>query len=178
MGNIQETCCNPEPERSSSNNRKSSHNSKAIVDKHSPSKKPQSPTNFGDNAFTNLFKSKSSPGNQANLDKDQLQDQKNERFEVFSNDAIKQKRVKLTSLVSVSRPKLNSITIGFSRHAHNFPLTGISASGPTHKQKHQQHIKKRKKLHSMKPPPLLEALEEKGNVSEDAKSNDDRIEVR
>ena len=87
------------------------------------------------------------------------------------------KRSKLHSQVSVSRPKLNSITIGFSRYAHNFPITGISAGGLSQKERHKQHIKKRKKLHSMKPPQMLEALEELQSDNEEAKSHDDAIDA-
>ncbi len=76
----------------------------------------------------------------------------------------------------MSRSKLNSITIGFSRHAHNFPISGISAGGPTQKERHKHHLKKRKKLHSMKPPPLLEALDEMSD-NEEAKSHDDAIDA-
>ncbi len=33
--------------------------------------------------------------------------------------------------VTGPRPKLNSITIGFSMHSHNFPISGINGEGIT-----------------------------------------------
>ena len=72
-------------------------------------------------------------------------------------------------IVYQGRPKLNSITIGFSMHAHNFPISGIDGAGVSgHKfgKPHKKHSidKKRKKLHSMKPP-NFEVLDEKISAS-------------
>lgn len=144
MGNITDKCCNPEND---ANHQPKQILSLAEVNKAALNK---SASNFSDQAFQNIFSQ--------NPDiKQPVNNEPTKSGQCAAATSALRKKSTLHGEIIGARPKLNSITIGFSMHAHNFPISGINATTQSHK---KNSMRKRSKLHSMKPP-HFEILSEK-----------------
>ncbi|CDW86718.1 UNKNOWN [Stylonychia lemnae] len=153
MGNIVERCCEKEPDQSPMKSSKT-----YSIAQVSKPEKDKSALNFSDQDFQNIF---------AQTDDKQFKHQTSltadkQTIPGAAPSAIQRKKSTLHGEIVGARPKLNSITIGFSMHAHNFPITALNNTTAQKK----NSMRKRSKLHSMKPP-HFEILSEKLNASEE-----------